>query len=160
MVGEFDRLQADGLVSSAGIEIRMARGVQKLREGDPIAVEAKSLRDYPVNLRIDYFTLGGEVLHMWPNADFPTARLAAGETREFLHSAKGNKVWQVGGAPFGTEFITVTATSLPLDFGAALSPVGQADAYLGALRDALTKTVPPDGQPNLAAMVFVHTSGK
>jgi eukaryotic-like serine/threonine-protein kinase len=159
-LGEFDRLQADGLVSFGGIELRLAGGAETLHEGDPIAVEATSQRDYPVNLRIDYFTLDGEVLHMWPNANLPTAKLAPGETQEFLHSGPGDKVWEAGGAPFGIEFIAVTATSLPLDFGAALSPVGQADDYLRALRDALAKTAPPAGQPNLAATVLVHTSAK
>jgi serine/threonine protein kinase len=158
--GEFDRLQAGGLVSRDGIEVHLVRGGETLHEGEPIAVEVKSLRDYPVNLRIDYFTLDGEVLHMWPNADLPTAKLPAGETREFLHSGPGNAVWRTGGAPFGTEFIAVTATTSPLDFGTTLAPVGQADDYLRVLRDALDKTAQTGGQPNLAATIFVHTSEK
>jgi serine/threonine protein kinase len=156
----FDKLQADGQVARGGIEIRLTRGGRTLHEGDPIAVEVKSLRDYPVNLRIDYFTLGGEVLHMWPNAELPNARLAAGQTLEFLHSGHGDQVWQVGGAPFGTELITVTATPQPLDLGAAQPPVEPAGGYLLNLKNALEKTASPAGQPSLAATALIHTGAK
>jgi hypothetical protein len=131
-----------------------------LHTGDPIAVEVKSLSAYPMNLRIDYFTLTGDVLHMWPNADFPTAALAAGEARKFLNSGPGNKVWQVGGAPFGTEYITVIATAQPLGGDTTAHAVEPATEYLRELKEALQHPAAPAGQPNFVATVFVHTAGK
>jgi serine/threonine protein kinase len=159
-IGTFDALRADGLVAAGGIELHLANGGGTLHEGDPIGVEVKSLANYPVNLRIDYFTLGGEVLHMWPNPDFPTAELAAGASREFLKSGPGNKVWQIGGAPFGSELIAVTATAAPLDLGTASPAVEPAADYLRRLNSALRQATTPAGQPSLAATVLVHTGEK
>jgi serine/threonine protein kinase len=157
---EFDALRTEGLVAEDGIDLRLAHGSDTLHTGDPIAVNVKSLKNYAVNLRVDYFTLTGDVLHMWPNADIPTAQLGPGETRKFLDSGPGNKVWQVGGAPFGTEYITVIATAQPLDFDAARPAVEPAGDYLRQLKDALQRASAPTGQPNVAASVFVHTAGK
>ena len=137
----------------------MARSVT-LHTGDPITVDVVSLSSYSMNLRIDYFTLTGEVLHMWPNADFPTTVLAAGETRKFLNSGPGNKVWQVGGAPFGTEYITVIATAQPLAGDTTTHAVEPAAVYLGQLRDALRRAPAPAGQPNYFATAYVHTAEK
>jgi hypothetical protein len=152
-------LQTDGLLTAAGVELKMSQSAT-LHTGDPIAVEVKSLSAYPMNLRIDYFTLTGDVLHMWPNADFPTAALAAGEARKFLNSGPGNKVWQVGGAPFGTEYITVIATAQPLGGDTTAHAVVPATEYLRELKEALQHPAAPAGQPNFVATVFVHTAGK
>lgn len=153
-------LRTNGILTAGGVELRMAKGKAALHPGDPIAVDVKSLTAYPMNLRIDYFTLTGDVLHMWPNADFPTAALAAGETRKFLNSGPGNKVWQVGGAPFGTEYITVIATAQPLAGDTTAQAVEPAADYLRKLKDALQHAPSPSGQPNFVATVFVHTAEK
>jgi hypothetical protein len=159
-VRDFGDLRRDGLASEGQIELHVARGTDALRQGDPIAVQVKSSAKYALNLRIDYFTLEGQVLHMWPNPTFPAARLAAGETREFLNSGPGNQVWRAGGAPFGTEMVTVTATPQPLDFTPAPQTVEPASDYLRRLKDALRRGASPSGQPNLIATVLVHTSEK
>ena len=59
-------------------------------------------------MRIDYFSVGGEVLHLWPTGDEPTPRMAAETMRVFGDAANG-KVVRAGGPPFGTELITVIA---------------------------------------------------
>ncbi len=38
---------------------------------------------YAVSLRIDYFSLASEVLHLWPTANEPTPRIAAGIAHVF-----------------------------------------------------------------------------
>jgi hypothetical protein len=159
-LSDFGKLQAAGIVEAGGIEIGLAHGVTTLHEGDPIAIEVTSRHDFPVNLRIDYFTLGGEVLHMWPNADLPTAKLAAGATSEFLKRGPGNKVWQIGGAPFGTELITAIATAAPLDLSAARPAVEPAGDYLRDLKSALSQVPSSAGEANLAATLLIHTSEK
>ncbi|HXP05724.1 MAG TPA: protein kinase [Stellaceae bacterium] len=158
-IHDFADLQTDGLLTAGGVELKMAQATT-LHTGDPIAVDVKSLSAVPMNLRIDYFTLTGDVLHMWPNADLPTATLAAGEARKFLNSAPGNKVWQVGGAPFGTEYITVIATAQPLGGDMTVRAVEPAADYLRELKDALRHAAAPAGQPNFVATVFVHTAEK
>src|SRR5262249_24902967 len=102
-LAEFDVMRRDGLLSETGIKARLAGGVQRLREGDPIRVEIKGA-SYAVSLRIDYFSLDGRVLHMCPNPEEPDgAPLMAGAKRVF--GDLGGKSWNTGGAPFGTEFI-------------------------------------------------------
>jgi eukaryotic-like serine/threonine-protein kinase len=160
MIHEFRRLRTEGLLKDGGLEIKMAQGTTPLHPGDPIAVEVKSLSAYPMNLRIDYFTLTGDVLHMWPNADLPTAVLAAGEARKFLSSGPGNKVWQIGGAPFGTEYISVIATAQPLAGDTTAHAVEPAANYLSTLKAALRRAVAPADRPNFVATVYIHTAEK
>ena len=112
---------------------------------------------YPVNLRIDYFSLGGQVLHLWPNNDEEAVSLTAGQTRIFGQPG-AHKVWAAGGAPFGTEFISVIATSASIDLGAARRPVEPAEDYLRDLRAALGRSGANPSRPNIAAALLVHTS--
>jgi serine/threonine-protein kinase len=158
-LGEFEKFQQYGLVASGGVEVSVS-DAGGLHEGQPIVVRVRSQRDYPLNLRIDYFTLGGEVLHMWPNADLPTAVVAPGEAREFFHSGPGNQVWQIGGAPFGAEVIAVTATALPLDFAPPRPTVEPAAGYLRDLQNALNVLHVPSGRPSFAQTELIHTSAK
>jgi eukaryotic-like serine/threonine-protein kinase len=158
-IHDFADLQTDGLLTAGELELKMAQA-RTLHTGDPITVDVKSLSAVPMNLRIDYFTLTGDVLHMWPNADLPTATLAAGEAHQFLNSGPGNKVWQVGGAPFGTEYITVIATAQPLSGDTTVRAVEPAADYLRELKDALRRSAAPAGQANFVATVFVHTADK
>ena len=159
-IQDFGALITDGLLADGGIELRMVNGDAALHTGDPIAVDVKNLSTHPVNLRIDYFTLTGDVLHMWPNAYSPTVTLAPGEARKFLTIGSGNKAWQVGGAPFGTEYITVVASPQPLGVDTTARPVEPAADYLRDLKDALGHSSPSPGQPNAVATVFVHTAEK
>jgi hypothetical protein len=155
---EFGAWQTAGIAATDGIEVRLSGGVETLHQNDPIAVDVTSRQDHPLNLRIDYFTLDGQVLHMWPNAEMRTATVTVGASQEFLKSGSGNKVWRIGGAPFGVELISVTATRAPLDFGRKLPAVEAASDYLGALKRALQQSG-PDAQP-LVATVLVHTAEK
>jgi hypothetical protein len=145
-----------GLLSDGNLSLRPASGATLLHEGDLIQVEVHG-PVYPVNLRIDYFSLGGQVLHLWPNNDETTVSFAAGETRIFGQPG-AHKVWAAGGAPFGTEFISVIATSASIDLGAARRPVEPAEDYLRDLRAALGRVGANPSRPNIAAVLMVHTS--
>jgi hypothetical protein len=152
---EFDGMRLVGLASD-GIGLKLLTAGERLREGDPIKVEVHA-PTYPVNLRIDYFSLDGRVLHMWPNFDEPTAELGARQTRVF--GDKG-KTWNAGGAPFGIEFIAVTATPQPLDLGSSRLEVESASSYLHELEAALRQQKPAASSPALVATVLVHTSAR
>ncbi|HEY1796790.1 MAG TPA: protein kinase [Stellaceae bacterium] len=158
VLAQFGDWQTAGIAAAGGVEIRLSGGAKTLHENDPIAVDVTSKQNSPVSLRIDYFTLGGQVLHMWPNAEMATAAVAASGTQEFLKSGARNKVWRVGGAPFGVELITVVATRSPLDFGRELPLVETASDYLGELKRALQRAGP--GPRPLTASVLVHTAEK
>jgi hypothetical protein len=144
-----------GLLSDGGVVLRLLDGTTQLRQGDLIKVEVHAPA-YPVNLRIDYFSLGGQVLHLWPNSDEAAASLAPHASHVY-GEAGVHKVWAVGGAPFGTELITVIATASPLDLGAARRPVEQAEDYLREVQATLARSRPTAGMPNIIAMLPVHT---
>jgi len=144
-----------GLLADGNLSLRLANGVAQLREGDLIEIEVRA-PTYSVNLRIDYFSIGGQVLHLWPNNDETTVKLVAGETRVFGQPG-AHKVWAAGGAPFGTEFISVIATLAPIDLGAARRPVEPAEDYLRDLRTGLGRVAASASTPNIAAVLMVHT---
>ena len=149
-------MRASGLVGEAGLSLRLNSGSLRLREGNPIRLEVRG-PPYASNLRIDYFSLDGQVAHLKPEAGEPPPKLAAGATRLFWNSANG-ETWSAGGAPFGTELITVTATPEPLDLGSSRSTVEPAAEYLRDLRGALGRIGAPSGRPSAVAMLLIKTS--
>ena len=151
-----DRISAAVPASEAGIEARLAGGASTLREGDPIRVEVKA-GGYPVNLRVDYFSLDGQVLHMLPNRDQPVVMLPAGTRRVYGASGRPGDSWNSGGAPFGTEFIAVTATPQGLDLGSR-PDTELAATYLRDFESALLRSRQPAARAPVVATVILHTS--
>jgi hypothetical protein len=87
-----DHLPSAELAADVGVEARLEGGGSALREGDAIRVEVKA-GGHPVNLRIDYFSLDGQVLHMLPNRDQPVVTLAAGAREVFGASGGAGDAW-------------------------------------------------------------------
>jgi hypothetical protein len=153
-LADFNAMRIAGLLTEGGLNIRLNGGAVQLHEGDPIKIEVRSPA-YPIDLRLDYFSVGGEVLHLWPTGDEPTPRLAANMTRLF-GDATSSKVIQAGGPPFGTEMIAVIATPSPIELGPRPA-VEKAGDYLRDLKRALGRvSVVPD-RPNVAAMLLIKT---
>jgi hypothetical protein len=155
-LGELQLMRVAGLIGEGGLRLRLNNGSSQLRQGDPIRIEVQGPA-YAINLRIDYFSLDGQVAHMKPEGGDPAPKLAAGTTHIFGNPANG-EVWNAGGAPFGTELITVIATPVPLDLGASRLKVEPASGYLRDLNSALSRISIPSGQPNVLAMLLVRTS--
>ncbi len=151
-----DHLPSAVLAADAGMEARLEGGGSTLREGDPIRVEVKA-GGHPVNLRIDYFSLDGQVLHMLPNRDQPVVALAAGGRRVFGASGDAGDAWNSGGAPFGTEFIAVTATPQGLDLGQR-PDTEFAATYLHDLESALLRGHQSGARTPVVATILLHTS--
>lgn len=149
-------IRLSGLLSDGNLSLRLPNGTTQLHEGDLIQIEVRAPL-FPVALRIDYFSIGGQVLHLWPNNDETTVSLVGGQTRIFGQPG-AHKVWAVGGAPFGAEFISVIATPTALDFGALRRPVEPAEDYLRDLKTALGKSKTAAATPNIGAQLVVHTS--
>lgn len=149
-------MRVAGLIGEGGLSLRLNSGSSQLREGDPMRIEVRGPA-YATNLRIDYFSLDGQVAHMKPEGGEPAPKLAAGTTHLFGNPANG-ELWNAGGAPFGTELITVIATPVPLDLGASRPKVEPASGYLRDLNRALGRISVPSGQPNVLATLLVRTS--
>ncbi len=157
-LSELNAIRLAGLAPGDGLGLRLAGGKAELRESDPIKVEIRA-PGYAVNLRIDYFSLDGQVLHLWPNSRDLRVELAARETRVFGDGANG-KTWNAGGAPFGTELITAIATPRPLDLGGPRPEVEPAAGYLRDVERALQRAAAPPGAANSLATLLVRTRGR
>jgi eukaryotic-like serine/threonine-protein kinase len=155
-VAELQVMRIAGLIGEEGLRLRLNSGSSQLRQGDPMRLEVQG-PSYAVNLRIDYFSLDGQVAHLKPEGGQPAPKLAAGTTHVFGNPVNG-EAWNAGGAPFGTELITVIATPVPLDLGASRPKIEPASGYLRDLNRALGRTNVPSSQPNVLAMLLVRTS--
>jgi hypothetical protein len=156
-LGAFDDIRRAGLAQAAGLDAHLRGNATDLSEGDPIRVEVKG-GDRPLNLRIDYFALEGEVLHVLPSKLDSAARLPAGAVKIFGAAGDVN----AGGAPFGNEFIAVVATAAPLDLGNP-PDVEQAGDYLERLKKALRQAqaqAQSRGGPAIVATFVVHTHAR
>jgi len=152
-----DSLGLTGLLAEGSLALRLNNGTLRLREGDPIKLEVKAPA-YPIDLRIDYFSVDGQVLHLTSAGGEPIPRIAARETRLFGSAANG-QIWKAGGAPFGTELISVIGTPTPLDLGGSRPQVEPAEDYLRDLKGALGRRDPGPGHPAVIATVLVTTAG-
>jgi hypothetical protein len=87
-VAELQVMRVAGLIREEGLSLRLNNGSSQLRQGDPIRLEVRGPA-YATNLRIDYFSLDGQVAHLKPEAGEPAPKLAAGAIRLFENSANG-----------------------------------------------------------------------
>jgi hypothetical protein len=152
-----DRLQVASLATRNLYVRLLSEQPLTLREGDPINIEVKA-GNYSVNVRIDYFSLDGRVLHMVPNEKSSKVNLAAGTTKIFGPEGSGEN-WRAGGPPFGTEVILVLATPQPLELGGR-PDVESAAGYLSSLEKALHNSAATERQPNLLGTMLVQTEAK
>jgi len=153
-LSDFNAMRVAGFLTMGSMSFRLNNGANRLHEGEAMKIEVHS-PSYPVSLRIDYFSLSGEVAHLWPNGEEPTPRLEARRTRVFGEPANG-KVVNAGGEPFGDELITVIGTPSPVDLGTR-AQVEQATDYLRDLKLALGRTNAPSETPNVMATLLVRT---
>jgi hypothetical protein len=147
----------NALPLNSGLRLQLANGKTELLEGDPIKVEVGGPA-YAVDLRIDYFSLDGRVLHLWPNARQPSAKLGPAETRVFWQAPTGEPFY-TGGEPFGTELIAAIATPRALDLGAS-RPAEPAADYLRDLGRALDRIGPMPSPPSRVATLVVKTRSR
>lgn len=156
-LAELGSMRRDGLLSEGDLSLRLINATPELREGDPIKVSVHA-PDHPVSVLIDYFSLDGQVQHLWPNEQEKDPKLAADASRIFGEPGKG-KVWKAGGAPFGTEFILVMVTSSAMSIGGPRPVVEQSKDYLRDLRRALDESG-PSIEPNIFQTLLVTTRAR
>jgi len=158
VLAELHGMRLAGLVTETGLTARLTNGGTRLRQGELIelAVQAPA---HAVQLRIDYFSLDGQVLHLAPSSELPAAPLAAGTSSVFGRYGRGRD-WIAGGAPFGTELISVIATPSALSLGVPRPPVEKALDYLRDLKRALGRANSGSGTNNALALLLVHTNAR
>jgi eukaryotic-like serine/threonine-protein kinase len=156
-LAELSAIRRDGLLTEENLSLHLINVAPQLREGDTIKVEVHAPA-YPVSVRIDYFSLDGQVQHLWPNDREREPSLAADALRVFGQEPNG-KVWKAGGAPFGTEMISVIAIPSALGLGGPRPTVEQSVDYLRDIRRALDKNG-SSAKPNLFQTLLVTTRGR
>lgn len=117
--------------------------------GERITVQLQQA-NYDGYLYVDYYTVEGQVAHLYPNALEPDSRrlLRAGER---FNVGESGRTWTIG-PPFGQELITVIASPVPLLD--AERPEIELDArdYLALLREKLAAG---PGEAKLAAHYLI-----
>ncbi len=147
---------ATALDANRGLEMPLAATVAEgtaLNADDSLALEIRAPAR-PVDLRVDYFTIDGSVVHLLPNPSDQGTALAAGALRHLGDRAEGGRRWTVG-PPYGTEMLLTIATPEPLFPNARPEQEPAAD-YLAALARALA-SLPDDAPAPLATVRFITT---
>ena len=139
-----------------GLQVTPTTGhSDRFTEGERVTVKLGQA-DYDGYLYVDYYTVDGSVIHLYPNKREPeNGRLIrAGE--QFNVGEKIPEGWIVG-PPFGQELITVVSSPSPL-YTAERPEYEPASAYLPKLREFLDAH---QGNDKLAAnFLFLQTEPK
>jgi hypothetical protein len=129
--------------ASIRLNPRSGNGRTDLKEDDPLMIDVTT-PNYQTYLTVDYFWLGGPVVHMLPNED-ERDNLAPPRHTPTIGNLRN---WTVG-PPFGTEMVVLLATPVPVFDGVRPSPeTGQ--AYLRALDQQLARISKSHGAGSIA----------
>jgi len=156
-----DPLTAAARYRQANIEqvsplvLRPVDGTPTYHNGQNLIVEVTA-PDYPSYLQVDYFTLEGYVVHLFPNGLEKDNHLGAAARRTLGDPRTGGRFWTIG-PPFGRELIVAFATSKPL-FASARPEAEQVPTYLNDLKKALTAPGQQSPLPVSAALVIKTTA--
>ena len=104
---------------------------------------------------MDYFTLEGYVVHLWPNGLEKDHKLVAGGQHRLGDPTGGGRFWTIG-QPFGRELIVAIASARPL-FPALRPEAEQAAGYLAELHKALEAAGRNATTPPVATALFITT---
>ena len=143
-------LRERNLDQRMGLQVTPTTGhSDRFIEGERITVQLQQA-DYDGYLYVDYYTVEGQVAHLYPNAMEPASGrvLRAGERFSVGESAR---TWSIG-PPFGQELITVIASPTPLFEGERPEIEMDARPYLTLLRSRLEAS---QGNPKLAAHYLI-----
>lgn len=122
-----------------GLEVTPTTGhSDRFIEGEPIIVKMINANQDGY-LYVDYWSVEGGVLHLFPNPVEENWRFSPGEQ----HNVGEAQTWEVG-APFGQELITIVSSPVPLYEGQR-EQVEQARDYLPVLRALLESSDPKVG---------------
>ena len=137
-----------------GLEVRPTTGhSDRFIEGERVMVKLQQA-NFDGYLYVDYYTVDGTVLHLYPNRREPeSGRLVVG-AEQFLVGEKAP--WEIG-PPFGQELITVIASPVPL-YTSERPEIEQASVYVPRLREMLDANQAADRLS--ADFLFMQTEPK
>lgn len=106
--------------------------------------------------QVDYYTLEGYVVHLFPNPLQRDNRVVADQTIRLGERSDGGRFWTIG-PPFGRELIVAIASQQPL-FPTLRAEAEQASDYLPELEQALERTGRGGSRDPQAAALFIKTA--
>jgi hypothetical protein len=126
------------------LELRNAEGTTKERfqDAEHLVIEL-SPQDQARHVYLDYFTHGGEVLHLLPGSDYPDNFVPAGAGMVLGDPQQGQPVWQIG-PPFGQDLLVALSSRRPL-YQDRRPDVEGIEPYLSFLRDRMASLTSEDG---------------
>lgn len=133
-----------------GLQVKPTTGhSDRFFNGERIIVELQQA-NYDGYLYVDYYSVEGQVAHLFPNAMEPDSGrlLKAGER---FNVGEAERTWSIG-APFGQELITVIASPTPLFDGQRPEIEDDARGYVELLKEKLAGG---QADPKLAAHYLV-----
>lgn len=138
-----------------GLEVTPTTGhTDRFIEDEHVTVKLKQA-NYDGYLYVDYYTVDGTVVHLFPNKTEPDSGRVIVDGETFVVGERGHK-WEIG-PPFGQELITVISSPVPL-YAVERPEFEQASVYLPKLRDMLEANRAND---KLAAnFLFMQTEPK
>jgi len=118
-----------------GLQVTPTTGhSDRFTEGERVTVKLVQA-DYDGYLYVDYYTVDGSVIHLYPNKREPENGRLIRANEQFNVGEKIPEGWIVG-PPFGQELITVVSSPSPL-YTAERPEYEPASAYLPRLREFL-----------------------
>ncbi|WP_374248889.1 DotU family type IV/VI secretion system protein [Thermomonas sp.] len=121
-------------------------------EGENVIVKLQE-PNYDGYLYVDYYTVNGDVAHIYPNAGEPDSGRLLHALEQFEVGATPSRTWTIC-APFGQELITVISSPKPL-YQEALPEIQTAQEYLPKLRQFLESN--RGNSQLLASHLFMQT---
>lgn len=137
-----------------GLEVRPTTGhSDRFIEGERVMVKLQQA-NFDGYLYVDYYTVDGTVLHLYPNRREPESGRLVVSAEQFLVGEKAP--WEIG-PPFGQELITVIASPVPL-YTSERPEIEQASVYVPRLREMLDANQAADRLS--ADFLFMQTEPK
>jgi type IV/VI secretion system ImpK/VasF family protein len=139
-----------------GLQVTPTTGhSDRFTEGERVTVKLVQA-DYDGYLYVDYYTVDGSVIHLYPNKREPESGRLIRSGEQFNVGEKIPEGWIVG-PPFGQEMITVVSSPTPL-YPAERPEYEPASTYLPRLRELLDAS---HGNEHLVAnFLFLQTEPK
>jgi len=139
-----------------GLQVTPTTGhSDRFMEGERVTVKLAQA-DYDGYLYVDYYTVDGSVIHLYPNKREPESGRLIRSGEQFNVGEKIPEGWIVG-PPFGQELITVVSSPTPL-YASERPEYEPASTYLPKLREFLEAQ---RGNDRVAAnFLFLQTEPK
>lgn len=133
-VHEFEVLLFAEKLTIGALDVTPTMGSDTFTDGDLLRIKVQA-PSHASHIAVDYFTLAGSVYHLFPEEEGAGKAIPAKSSFGIGDPDTGGSTWEIS-APFGVEWIAVTASAKPL-FSKSRPFEETATVYLKALSKAL-----------------------